>query len=90
MNKKDLEFILYILLGTILGLTGLVAALFMSYIANYGKYWRIFFGFLIGSILAVLIGLNLSLTELLIYYAIVDVLIFIIGYKIYKDRLKNE
>ena len=40
MNKKDLEDILYFLLGTLTGFTGLVAALFIAYIANYKKYGR--------------------------------------------------
>ncbi len=47
MDKKDLEFVLYILLGTLTGLIGLTAALFITYIANYKKYWRIIVGFLI-------------------------------------------
>ncbi len=38
MDKKDLEFVLYILLGTLTGLIGLTAALFITYIANYKKY----------------------------------------------------
>ena len=40
MDKKDLEDVLYFLLGILTGLSGLIAALFIAYIANYKKYGR--------------------------------------------------
>ncbi len=58
MDKKDLEFILYISLGTLTGLIGLVAALFIAYIANYKKYGRIIVGFLIGWLIYVIFILH--------------------------------
>jgi uncharacterized membrane protein len=35
---KNLEFVLYILLGALTGFVGLIAALFIAYITNYKKY----------------------------------------------------
>ncbi len=69
MDKKDLEFILYILLGTLTGPIGLVAALFIAYIANYKKYGRIIAGFLIGWLIYIYILHNLfhMQSKLLIY-----------------------
>ncbi len=66
MDKKDLEFVLYILLGTLTGLTGLVAALFITYIANYKKYGKMIAGFLIGWLIYVIfIGPYLTSIEIL-------------------------
>ncbi len=91
MDKKDLEFILYILLGTLTGLIGLTAALFIAYIANYKKYGRIIAGFLIGWIIYVIfIGPYLTSIGNLIYIFIVDITAVGMAYIIKEDRLKNE
>jgi len=90
MNKEDLEFILYIILGTLTGITGMVAALFIAYIANYKKYWRIIIGFIIGTLIAIFIGPNLTYIENLVYSFIVGIVAIVIAYIIKRDRLKNE
>ncbi len=75
MDKKDLEFILYISLGTLTGLIGLTAALFITYIANYKKYGRIIAGFLIGWLIyAIFIGPYLTFIGNLVYSFIVGII----------------
>jgi len=86
MNKEDLEFILYILLGILTGLVGLVAALFITYIVNYKKYWRIIIGFIIGTLIAIFIGPNLTYIGNLVYSFIVGIIAIVIAYIIHKDR----
>ncbi len=83
MDKKDLEFILYILLGTLTGLIGLVAALFIAYIANYKKYGRIIAGFLIGWLIYVIfIGPNLTSIGNLVYSFIIGIIAVGMAYSI--------
>ena len=90
MDKKDLEDVLYFLLGTLTGFIGLVAALFIAYIANYKKYWRMIIGFLIGWIIyAIFIRPNLTFTGILIYSFIIGIIAIVIAYIIKKDRSKN-
>ena len=90
MNKKDLEDILYFLLGTLTGLSGLIAAIFIAYIANYKKYGRMIIGFLIGWIIyAIFIAPNLTFTGILIYSFIIYTIAFGIAYIIKEDRSKN-
>jgi len=90
MNKNNLEFILYFLLGTLTGFTGLVAAIFIAYLANYKKYWRIFIGFLIGALIyGFIIGLNLTSIGNLVYSFIVGVIAVGIAYIIKEDKSKN-
>ncbi len=90
MDRKDLEFILYISLGTLTGLIGLTAALFIAYIANYKKYGRIIAGFLIGWLIyAIFIGPNLTSIGNLVYSFIVGIIAVGMAYIIKKDRLKN-
>ncbi len=90
MDKKDLEFILYISLGTLTGLIGLVAALFIAYIANYKKYGRIIVGFLIGWLIyAIFIGPYLTSIGNLVYSFIIGIIAVGMAYIIKKDRLKN-
>ena len=90
MDRKDLEAALYFLLGTLTGFTGLVAALFIAYIANYKGYWRIFIGFLIGALIyGFIIGPNLTSIGDLVYSFIVGVIAFGIAYIIKEDRLKD-
>ncbi len=91
MDKKDLEFILYISLGTLTGLNGLVAALFITYKANYKKYGKMIAGFLIGWLIyAIFIGPYLTFIGNLVYIFIVDIIAVGMAYIIKKDRLKNE
>ena len=90
MNKKDLEDVLYFLLGTLTGLSGLVAALFIAYIANYKKYWRIIIGFIIGWIIyAMFIAPNLTFTGSLVYSFIISIITIVIAYIIKENRSKN-
>ena len=90
MNKKDLEDVLYFLLGILTGLSGLIAALFIAYIANYKRYWRMIIGFLIGWIIyAIFIAPNLTFTGILIYSFIIYTIAFGIAYIIKEDRSKN-
>jgi len=90
MNKKDLEDVLYFLLGILTGLSGLIAALFIAYIANYKKYGRMIIGFLIGWIIyAIFIAPNLTFTGILIYSFIIYTIAFGIAYIIKEDRSKN-
>jgi len=90
MNKKDLEDVLYFLLGILTGLSGLIAALFIAYIANYKKYGRMIIGFLIGWIIyAIFIAPNLIFTGILIYSFIIYTIAFGIAYIIKEDRSKN-
>jgi len=91
MDKKRiydlLEFILYVLLGTLTGLNGLTAALFITYISNYKKYGRMIAGFLVGWIIyAISIGPNLTYTGLLTYIFIVIVIAGGIAYMIHEDK----
>ncbi len=90
MDKKDLEFVLYILLGTLTGLIGLVAALFITYIANYKKYGRIIVGFFIGWLIyAIFIRPYLTSIGNLVYSFIIGIIAVGMAYIIKKDRLKN-
>ena len=90
MNKKDLEDVLYFLLGTLTGLSGLVAALFIAYLANYKKYWRMIIGFIIGWVIyAIFVEPNLTYTGILVYSFIIYTIAFVIAYEIKKDRSKN-
>jgi len=90
MNKKDLEDVLYFLLGILTGLSGLLAALFIAYIANYKRYWRMIISFLIGWVIyAIFIAPNLTFTGILIYSFIIYTIAFIIAYIIKEDKPKN-
>ena len=90
MNKKDLEDILYFLLGTLTGLSGLVAALFIAYIVNYKRYGRIIISFIIGWIIyAIFIAPNLTFTGILVYNFIIDIIAIVIAYMIKENRSKN-
>jgi hypothetical protein len=90
MDKKDLEDVLYVLLGILTGLSGLIAALFIAYIADYKKYWRMIIGFLIGWVVyAIFIAPNLTFTGSLVYSFIMYTITFIIAYIIKEDKLKN-
>jgi len=63
MAKIDLEFILFMSLGTLTGYVGLTAALFIAYIANYKRYWKMIIGFLIGWLIyTIFIGPGLTYT----------------------------
>ena len=89
MNKGDLEYSLYILLGSLTGLIGLVAALFIAYIANYKKYGQIIISFIIGWLIYVIIvGPNLTYTGVLLYDLIVGIIAIVTAYVIKKDRSK--
>jgi uncharacterized membrane protein len=91
MNKKDLEYSLYILLGSLTGFVGLVAALFIAYIANYKKYGRMIIGFLIGYIIyAIFIAPNLTFIGSLVYSFIIGTIAIVTAYIIKDDRSKNE
>ncbi len=84
------NFVLYILLGTLTGLTGLVAALFITYIANYKKYGKMIAGFLIGWLIYVIfIGPYLTSIGNLVYNFIVGIIAVGMAYIIKKNRLKN-
>jgi uncharacterized membrane protein len=87
---KNLEFVLYILLGTLAGIVGLVASLFVAYIANYRKLWRIIIGFLIGYIIYLFTLSNLTSTEALVYSFIMGAIAFVMAYIIHKDRSNNK
>ena len=90
MNKKDLEDVLYFLLGTLTGLSGLIAALFIAYIANYKKYGRMIIGFLIGWVVyAMFIRPNLTFTGILVYSFIIGTIAIVTAYEIKKDESKN-
>jgi hypothetical protein len=90
MNKKDLEDVLYFLLGTLTGLSGLIAALFIAYITNYKKYWRMIIGFLIGWLVyAIFVAPNLTFTGSLVYSFITYTITFVIAYAIKKDKSKD-
>jgi len=90
MAKIDLEFILFMSLGTLTGYVGLTAALFIAYIANYKRYWRMIIGFLIGWIIyAIFVVPNLTFTGILIYSFIIYTIAFGIAYIIKEDRSKN-
>ena len=89
MNKKDLKDILYFLLGTLTGFSGLVAALFIAYIANYKEYWRMIIGFLIGWIIyAIFIAPNLTFIGILVYSFIIGTIAIVTAYIIRKDKSK--
>jgi len=89
MDKKDLEDILYFLLGTLTGFIGLVAALFIAYLANYKKYWRIIIDFTIGALIyGFIIGPNLTSTEDLVYSFIIGIIAFGMAYIIKENRVK--
>jgi hypothetical protein len=91
MNKEDLEYSLYILLGSLTGLIGLVAALFIAYIANYKRYGRIIISFIIGWIIyAIFIGPGLTHTGVLLYDLIVGIIAIVTAYIIKKDRSKSK
>jgi len=91
MNKEDLEYSLYILLGSLTGLSGLIVALFIAYIANYKRYGRIIINFIIGWLIYVIIvGPNLTYTGVLGYDLIIGTIAIVTAYIIKKDRLKNE
>jgi len=96
MDKKKiydlLEFILYVLLGTLTGYVGLISALFITYIANYKKYGRMIIGFLIGWLIyAILIGPSLTYTGLLTYDFVVIVIAGGIAYLLHEDEnLKDK
>jgi len=90
MNRDDLEFILYILLGGLTGIAGIIASLFIAYIANYKKYWRIFIGFLAGYLTyAIFIRPGLTFTGNLVFGFIQGIIAFGIAYIIHEDKLKN-
>ena len=90
MNKKDLEDVFYFLLGTLTGLSGLIAAIFMAYITNYKECWRMIIGFLIGWIIyAIFVAPNLTNIGILIYSFIIGIIVIIIAYIIKKNKLKN-
>jgi len=91
MNKEDLEYNLYILLGSLTGLSGLIAALFIAYIANYKRYGRIIISFIIGWIIyAIFIAPNLTYTGVLGYDLIVGIIAIVTAYIIKKDRSKSK
>jgi TctA family transporter len=91
MNKKDLKDVLYFLLGTLTGFSGLVAALFIAYLANYKEYWRMIIGFLIGWIVYVIfIAPNLTNIGILVYSFIIGIIAIVIAYIIKEDRSKSE
>jgi len=91
MNKEDLEFILHIILGTLTGITGMVAALFIAYSVNYKGLWRIFVGFLIGIIIyTFLIGPNLTYIGNLVYTFVQGIIAIIIARIIKKDKYVIE
>jgi len=91
MDKKDLEDILYFLLGTLTGFIGLVAALFIAYLANYKRYWRMIISFAIGALIyGFIIGPNLTSIGDLVYSFIVGVIAVGMAYIIKEDRPKNE
>jgi len=90
MNKEDLEYSLYILLGSLTGLIGLVAALFIAYMANYGKYWKIIISFIVGWLIyAIFIGPGLTHTGVLLYDLIVGIIAIVMAYIIHKDRSRS-
>ena len=87
MNKKDLEDVLYFLLGTLTGLSGLIAALFIAYIANYKKYGRMIAGFLIGWLIYIIfIRPNLTYTGLLTYVFVTIIIAGGIAYMLHEDK----
>ena len=91
MNKKELEYTLYVLLGILTGLSGLIAAIFIAYLANYKKYWRMIIGFLIGWIIYIIfVAPNLTFTGILVYSFIIGTIAIVTAYVIKKDRSKNE
>ena len=91
MAKENLEFVLYILLGTLTGISGLVAALFIAYMVNYKRLWRIFIGFLIGILIyTILIGPNITYTKNIVYTIIMGIIALILVYIIHKDRYVIE
>jgi len=90
MNKKDLEDILYFLLGTLTGFIGLVAVLFIAYIANYKKYLRMIISFAIGALIyGFIIGPNLTSIGDLVYSFIVGIIAVGMAYIIKEDKPKN-
>jgi glucan phosphoethanolaminetransferase (alkaline phosphatase superfamily) len=91
MAKIDLEFILFMSLGTLTGYVGLTAALFIAYIANYKKYWKMIVGFLIGWLIyAIFIGPGLTYTGNLVYAFIIGIIAIGMAYTIKEDKLKNN
>ena len=91
MNKKDLEDVLYFLLGTLTGFIGLTAALFIAYLANYKGYWRMIISFIIGALIyGFIIGPNLTSIGDLVYSFIVGIIAVGIAYIIKEDKSKNE
>ena len=91
MNKEDFEFTLYILLGGLTGFIGLIAVLFIAYIANYKKYWRIIIGFLIGDLIyAIFISPNLTFTGILMYDFIIGVIAIVTAYIIHENRSRSR
>ena len=90
MNKKDLEDVLYFLLGTLTGFIGLTAALFIAYLANYKGYWRMIISFIIGALIyGFIIGPNLTSIGDLVYSFIIGVIAVGIAYIIKEDKSKN-
>ena len=90
MDEKDLEDILYFLLGTLTGFIGLVAALFIAYLANYKGYWRMIISFVIGALIyGFIIGPNLTSIGDLVYSFIVGIIAVGMAYIIKEDKPKN-
>jgi multisubunit Na+/H+ antiporter MnhB subunit len=90
MNKIDLEFLLYMSLGALTGYVGLIAALFIAYIANYKRYWRMIIGFLIGYLIyAIFIGPGLTFIGSLVYGFIIGIIAIAMAYIIKKDGSRS-
>jgi ABC-type multidrug transport system fused ATPase/permease subunit len=98
MNKEDidknLEFVLYILLGFLGGLLSLIVVGLTAYAIGYKKLGRLIIGFIIGAftygILKTFVLYNLPFRTFVGLVFIVGIIAFVMAYIIHEDRLKKE
>ena len=91
---KNLEFVLYILLGFLGGFISLIIVGIMAYAIGYKRLGRLIVGFIIGAltygILKTYILPDLPLSEFIGLIFIVGIIAFGIAYIIHEDRVKNR
>ena len=98
MNKEDidknLEFVLYILLGIFGGLIGLIAVGITAYAIGYKRLSRLIAGYIVGAfiygILNTFILYSASFITNLVLAFILTVIALGIAYIIHEDRSKNN
>ena len=91
---KNLEFIMYILLGIMGGLATLIVIGIFAYAINYRRLIRLIIGLIIGRIINsvsyAFAFVNSSLEIYDIFIIIISIMAIGMAYKIHKDRSKYE